>query len=246
MLRVLTLAALACLAATPAVAQFTISGPDTSRVLTVAGFGRATADVDKAVLRIAFETEGETIDEAIEKHEAEVSRVQSILVEAGIPESDIKLERAAVGPAGGGARFESIRPGDDEESFTASRVLVVGVGDLDAVPRLMAEIVRNDDDDLLDIQRRNVDVRYTVADTKALDDEALRDAVTRARERADLIASMAGLSLGEVISVSEGGGGSMFGMEAVAMAMLRDNGNGGLTDGEVVASASVVVSFRIR
>lgn len=246
MTRAFLFTVLTLLIAAPSQAQFTLSGPDTSRVLTVTGFGKASADIDKAVLRIAFETEGETIDEALDKHETEVARVQEILTGAGIPEGEIKLERVSVGPAGGGTRFESIRPGDSVETFTASRVLVVGVTDLDIVPRLMAELVRNDDDDLLDIQRRNVDVRYTVAETQALEDEALQTAVARARERALLITEMAGLELGEVIAVIEGGGGSLFGMEALAMAMAREGGNGGLTDGEYVSTSSVVVSFRIR
>ena len=205
MLRILCLSALLALAASPADAQFTLSGPDTSRVLTVTGFGRASADTDRAILRIAFETEGETIDEAIEKHESEVARVRALLREAGIPDREVKLERASAGPAGGDMRFESVRPGADAPMFSASRVLVVGVDDVDLVPRLMAEVVQNREDSLLDIQRRNVDVRYAVRDPQVLEDQALQQAVARARERAELIVSMAGLELGEVMAVSEGG-----------------------------------------
>ena len=242
--RSLWIALFALLLAAPARAQFTLSVPDTARVLTVSGLGRASADADRAVLRIAFETEGETIDEAIQKHEQEVARVQALLKASGVADDDIKLERASVGPAGGGMRYESLRPGDSEQTFTASRILVVGVDDLDSVPRLMGEIVRNDDDDLLDIQRRNVDVRYTLQAPEALEEEALRMAVAKARERAEMIAEMAGVQLGDVTSVSEGGG-SLFGMDPRAAAMMNDNGSG-LTDGEYVVTSAVVVTFRIR
>ena len=248
MLRLFALAAAALVLSPLASAQYTISGPDTSRVLTVSGFGQATADANRAVLRIMFETEGETIDEAIEKHEAEVERVMALLTDAGVPESEIKLERSSVGPAGGGVRFESVRPDAGDETFEASRMLVARVDDLDGISRLMAEIVRNDDDDLLDIQRRNVDVRYTVRDLDGLADEALQDAVRRARARAELIAEMGGFSLGEIVTISEGGLGMGGGFESMMMmAMMREmGGETGMTDGEFVSNATVTVSFRIR
>ncbi|MEM1056915.1 MAG: SIMPL domain-containing protein [Bacteroidota bacterium] len=244
MLRVFALAALAVLVSVPASAQFTLAAPDTARILTVSGYGRAAADADRAVLKISFETEGETIDEAIDKHQEEVDRVRDLLIEAGIPEDDIKLERVSVGGMERGMRFESVRPGNEDDTFSASRTLSVRVDNLDLVPSLMASVVRNDADDLLDVQRRNVDVRYTVREPESLNDEALRDAVSNARERALLIASMGGLTLGDVLTVVESGA-SPFAAEAMAIMEMRGGGSG-LTDGEYVVNAQVVVTFSIR
>ena len=243
--RLLILAALVAATALPARAQFTFTGPDTSRVLSVSGFGRAAMDADQAVLRIEFETEGETVEDAIEKHQQEVERVRALLIEAGVPESEIKLERVSVGGSGGGMRFESVRPGDEAETFLASRVLVVRVDDLDLVPTLLAGAVRDDSDDLLDVQRRGVDVRYTVGEPRELEDEALRKAVANARERAELIVGMSDLRLGEILTVTEGGA-SPFGAEAAALMMMGAAGGSGLTDGEFVVTASVVVTFRVQ
>lgn len=201
-------------------------------------------DADRAVLTISFETEGETIDEAIEKHEEEVERVRQLLIESGIPEGEIKLERVSVGGSDHGMRFEAVRPGGEDDTFSASRTLIVRVDDLGMVPRLMAAVVRNEDDDLLDVQRRRVDVRYTVQTPQELQDEALRDAVTNARDRASLIAQMGGLTLGEVVTVIESGA-SPFGSDAMARMIMMEGGSG-LTDGEYVVSAQVVVTFRIR
>lgn len=243
MLRTVSLLALTALLAVPASAQLTISGPDTSRVLTVSGFGRAAMDADRAILTISFETEGETIDEAIDKHEEEVERVRQLLVDAGVPEGEIKLERVSVGGSTRGMQFESVRPGGDDDSFSASRTLIVRVDDLESVPRLMAAVVRSNDDDLLDVQRRRVDVRYTVRSPQELQDDALREAVSNARARAVLIAQMGDLSLGEVVTVVESGA-SPFGAEAMARMMMMDGGSG-LTDGEFVVNAQVVVTFRL-
>lgn len=247
MLRLSVLATALLVLAPEALAQRSLA--DSARVLTVSGFGRAVTDADRAVLRIMFETEGETIDEAIDKHEAEVERVRTLLREAGVPDGEVKLERSSVGPAGGGVRFESVRPDDGDESFRASRTLVARVDDLDSVSRLMAEVSRNDGDDLLDIQRRNVTVSYTVRDIDALDDEALQDAVRRARARAELIAEMGGFELGEIVTIGEGGtsaGGSGFESLMMMAMMGQMGGESGMADGEFVANAAVTVTFRIR
>lgn len=245
MLRSLAPLALAFLVCLPARAQFTLAAPDTSRLLSVNGFGRITTDADLAVLRVAFETEGETIEDAIAKHEQELERVRRVLREAGVDDADVKLERASAGPAGGGFQFDSVRPDNDDTSFEASRILVVKVRDLSSVARLMGEIATTAEDGLLDIQRRNVDVNYTVADPEGLQLQALRAAVENARVRGQLVVEMAGLTLGEVVGISEGSAGSLFGgMEAAMMQAARTGSS--LTDGEHVSTANVVVTFRIR
>lgn len=234
-------------AAAPAQAQFTFAAAptDTSlRTLVVRGTGEATARVDRATLRIMFETEGETVDDALVRHEGEVQRVQALLRERGVPDDQVFLDRAAVGSQGG---MGPMGPSPDE-SFTVSRQLTVHVDDLDAAPRLMAELANDRDDDALAIQRRTVHVTYSVRDPDPLHREALREAVRDARERAELIAEMAGLRLGEVLSVAENGAemGTMFGagmMEAM-MSGMGDPTNGG--GGERRVGSVVVVTFAVE
>ena len=244
MLRPLFLAALV-FAATDARAQFTMTpvAQDSSfRTLTVTGTGEAKANSDRAVLRIAFETEGKTIDEALERHQEEVDRVQSLLRDGGIPEDQIFVDRASVGESEGDYGGPS-----DEEGFTASRFVTVYVDDLNRVPRLMAEVVKNAGDDLLTVQRRNVDVSYVLQDRAALRSDALRKAVADARERAALIAEMAGLQLGEVVTVNEQGvQAALFGpvnSSDQAMMMQMMGGGGG---GEHSVQSGVVVTFILR
>ena len=244
MVRSLILAALA-LGATEARAQFTMTpvAQDSSfRTLTVTGTGEAKANSDRAVLRIAFETEGKTIDEALERHQEEVDRVQALLRDGGIPDDQIFVDRASVGESEG----EYGGPAD-EEGFTASRFVTVYVDDLDRVPRLMAEVVKNSGDDLLTVQRRNVDVSYVLQDRAALRSVALRKAVTDARDRAGLIAEMAGLQLGRVVTVNEQGvQAALFGPVSSndQAAMMQMMGGGG--GGEHRVQSGVVVTFVLQ
>lgn len=235
----LTLLALAA----PARAQFTLSTADTLRTLVVSGSGEVRAPSDRAVLHIAFETEGETVDEAFRRHDDEVDRVQALLRARGVADDQVFLDRASVGSSSGD-RFPPAGP-SAEGGFAVSRQLTVYVGDLGLVPQLMAEIASERDDDLLAIQRRTVNASYTVADYEPLRRRALRAAVADARVRAALVAEEAGVALGPVVDVTESGAGAAaFGMSGGGFeAMIREEMASG---GEHRVGASVVVTFRIQ
>ena len=244
MLRPLALAALVALAPS-ARAQFTMMpvAPDSSfRTLTVTGSGTARALSDRAVMRIAFETDGKTIDEALERHQEEVERVQSLLSDEGVADDQIFVDRASVGESEGDYGGPA-----EEEGFTATRFVTVYVEALDRVPRLMAAVVANDGDDLLTVQRRNVDVTYVLKDRAALRSVALREAVQDASGRAALIAEMAGLRLGDIVTVNEQGiQAAMFGATSAVdeAAMMQMMGGGG--GGEHSVQAGVVVTYTVR
>ena len=225
-------------------AQFTISGPPTStslRTIDVRGSGDASAPHDRAVLRISFDSKGDTAEEALATHQAEVGRIQSILMGAGVPQDQIFLDRSGIGST----RSRGGMMGGSDEGFSASRQLTVHVDDLDAVPTLVAAIASDKQDDLLAVNQRQVNVSYVVQEADALQQQALRDAVADARQRAELIADVAGLSLAEVLSVREdGAGGSVFdAMNANAMAGMMDEMAGG---GEYRVRVGVSVSFSVR
>ena len=227
----------AVLAALPATAQ------DDFRTIVVSGSGEAFAPSDRAVVSVSFSTEGATADEALSQHETEVARVRQILTEAGVPDGDVTLQRASVGPQGARGFPGS---GSDDDAYSVLRQLTVRVDDLDAVPALVAALSTDADDDVLAVQVRNVDVSYVLADDGALRRAALRGAVDDARERAALIAEATGVTLGEVLDVSEGLasalGGDIVGLQAMMAGMQLEPGEGG----EHRVGASVVVTFRIR
>jgi uncharacterized protein YggE len=219
--------------------------PDSAlRTLTVTGMGEATSASTRGTLRIAFATEGETVEEALATHEEEVARVSALLRDSGVPESDIFLDRTSVGAVDEDDYGGSATSG---ELYVADRLVTVYLSDLASIPRLMAEIVRSDRDGLLTVHRRSVDVAYTLADRSALRAEALREAVADAQRRAELIAAASGLRLGAVLSLSEQGvQAAMFGVGAAsANAEAMSEMSAGRSGAHRV-EAGVVVVYEVR
>ena len=240
----LSLVLLAC--AGPARAQFTLSGPPSDaslRTVQVRGTGEAIGTRDRAVVHISFRSRGETAEEALGTHQAEIDRIQALLTAAGIPADQVFLDRSTVGsnPGRGGMM------GGEEDGFSASRELTVQVDDLDRVPLLVASLASDQGDDLLAVTQRQINVSYVVRDSDVLYRQALRDAVADARQRATLIAREAGLTLDRVLSVTEDGAGGTFldamsaGMRANALAGALEGG-----DGEYRVEVGVSVTFAIR
>ncbi len=219
------------------------------RVVVVSGMGEVRARSDRAVLQVAFETEGETAEDALRQHEDEVERVRQLLTDHGVPDDRVSVDHASVAPAGA-MRFPGMGGGGDEGSgYEVGRQLTVEVDDLASVPALVAALSTDSEDDALTVQRRTVNVAYVLANPEPFQREALRKAVTDARARAELIAEMASVTLGEVLDVSEGvaaAGGGELGMFGAMMAdaMRQEMGGSGMVEQRV--TASVVVTYRIR
>ncbi len=241
------------LAALPVSAQgFLSPAPAGMRTITVQGRGSVTAPSDHAVVRFQVRTEGATLDEALGLHGAEVARVQGLLRAAGVPESRVTLDRVAVGDVDAGDEDEyGSAPDAPTETVTVSRAITAEVDDLDAVDGLVGSLATRRGDDALTTQLRSVVVSFERRETAALRETALRDAVSDARRRAQISAEASGVSVGRVLSVTEGGvtgslligapsGGSAAGAGRVAALMGGLMGGGA---GQHTEEATVVVVF---
>lgn len=227
--RLFVLAALAAFAL-PATAQ---SGPvtsaDSSRTLYVNGNGEVRAVPDRAVIRVGLKSDGETVEEALQNHAAELDRVEALLAAAGIPSAERRVTKSAVSK-------DQDQFGGESEGYAAVSLLSVNVDDLSRVPTLLASIA-DAEDDLLVTNERSVDVQYVVRDLEPFRLDALRTAVEDARRRAELVSGMSGMRLGVMSNVSESGAQN-FGNEN-----NQDSYMGATPSGEIRVATSVSVTF---
>lgn len=195
------LALLASLAGTTAVAQ-TRPAPEpapvpaverNARTLRVEGHGETKAAPDEAYLDVAVETVAPTAKAAGEENARKMEKVLAALTQAGVPKREIDTRNYNVFP-----EYSPPRPDGTEPKLKGYRVqnlVSVHVTDLTRVGVLL--------DKALAAGANRVDgVRFGLSKPDAVQGEALRQAVQRARNSAQVLAAALGVKLGAVLDAS--------------------------------------------
>jgi hypothetical protein len=193
MSRVASVVLLSALAATPPSADET--APQ-SRRITVVGTGSVSAPPDAVSFQAGATLVARTAGEALAANNATMARVKAELSAAQIAERDVQTLRFDVSPQYGN------RPSESEEApligYQVSHVLGVKLRDLDALGPLLDRLVEAGANTLYD-------VRFLVAEPDALVSEARALAVQDGIRKAAALSDAAGVKLGALASIVEGG-----------------------------------------
>ena len=181
------LAALAALVATLRTGDAEAVEPDAGNGITVQGTGTASAAPAKAQLSLGVETRAETAKAALAANGAAMRKVLAAVKAAG--GEDVRTQSVWVSSFYG-------QNGPDGFTATNSVTTTVSVGKAGAVI-----------DAAVDAGANQVSgPSMSAEDEDALYRKALADAVADAKERAKALAGAAGVSLGRVTAMVEGGG----------------------------------------
>ncbi len=198
--RIMLVAAALVMLAVPVLGSAALSGgsvaaqePSGQRSITVTGYGVAYGSPDIARVGLGVETSNTDVQVALEEANTRLSAVIAALREAGIAEADIQTNYFSIYQDyyGGGPE------GRGEPTYRVSSSVNVRVRDTDQVGELIAEAV--------DAGANIVNfVEFNIADRAALESDARELAIADARARAEEIASLLGLTVGEPLRVVEG------------------------------------------
>lgn len=198
--------------------------------ITVTGEGRVDARPDLATITLGVTTEGTTAAEAMGANSTEVQAVLDRLKAAGIEARDLQTTGLSLNP--NWTQTEGQSPSID--GYVASNMLTVRVRALDGLGGVLDAAVADGANTLNG-------VTFDLADPEPMLDEARKLAVADALARARLLAEAAGVTLGDIVSITEGGGMEpprpMYRMEAASAVPVAE--------GEVSRSASVTLVFAI-
>lgn len=201
------------------------------RTVTVSGQGAALVVPDRAVVRVSAAHRADGVEEACA---GVASAVESIGTVA---------RRFADGSQVASADF-SVWPAHDREGrpagFEARHAVSVTVTDVTEAGRLLTELAREVGD------RLRVDgVSLEVGDPVPAQVAAREAAFADARVRAAQLAALGGATLGEVVSVVEGGGSAQPLEPRPQMARAADS-EMAFEPGERALATSVTVTWRLR
>ena len=181
---------------TPAMAQ-TQSLPGT---IALVGEGQVTGTPDMAIVSSGVVTMGKTARDALSANTAAMDNIFALLRAAGMDPKDIQTANFNVEPqydysdqrdANGYSRPPRI------SSYQVSNTVSVKIHDLDNLGKVLDQLVTAGSNQINSVY-------FTVIDPAPLYDEARRAAMADAIEKANLYAKAAGVTLGPIISITEG------------------------------------------
>lgn len=205
-----------------------------TRTINVAGTGSASAAPDLATVNVGVTTMAATAMEALDDNSKAFANVLEVLQEKGIAETDIQTTFFTVNP-----QFER-RPRGEQGDLIGYRVrneVQVKVRDIDMLGEILDALVTAG-------SNRISGITFSIADPKPLQDQAREAAVEDAMSRARLYARAAGVSLGQIIAISE----QPISQPSPESAFSDVAARGGavpISPGEVDISATVFILFAI-
>jgi hypothetical protein len=202
--------------------------------MTVSGTGEVAAAPDMATISLGVTTEGMEAAEAMRRNSEAMTAVLAAVAAAGVAERDVQTSALSVSP-----RWEPPRPNETAprvSGFVATNIVTVRVRDLDALGGVLDAVLGEGANTLNGLS-------FGVADDTALRDAARQAAVADAARKARVLAEAAGVTLGPVTEIVEGGGfGGPFPSARMDMAMAEAVP---VAPGELSLQATVTMTWTI-
>ena len=200
--------------------------------ITVTGEASVQAVPDMATISLGVTTLAPTAAEAMAANTAALSQVTERLKAAGIEARDLQTSSLSLNPNWTG--YDGSQP-QTISGYTASNQLSVRVRDVSKLGAVLDAAIADGANTLNGIS-------FELSAPRPVLDQARKAAVEDARTRAELIAAAAGVKLGRVLSITEGGGYGvpvpMFKADAASAPVPIEAGEIGMT-------ASMTVSYEI-
>lgn len=180
-------------------------GSEGTAGISVSGTGSVFGQPDVAVLTVGVEAQAESVGAARDQAAGAMDAVLAALRDGGVEDDDIQTTRFSVQP-----RY-TFQDGDQQLiGFFVDNIVTAKIRNIDDTGDLIDAAVAAGGD-----LARIEDLRFTIDDPAALEDEARRLAMEDAGSRAETLADAGGVALGQPRSISESGGAVPIPFEAL-------------------------------
>ncbi|NDW52329.1 SIMPL domain-containing protein [Aliiroseovarius sp. PrR006] len=212
-----------------------IGHADTAAVpqLTVTGQGVAQVVPNMARISLGVSERSDDAGRALDAVAGSIARMLTKLTEAGVAERDIQSTQVNLSP-----QYDYNRKNNGVPvlvGFVASSTLSVKVQDLSTLGAIMTAVTSVGANEIHGLQ-------FDVKDRAGAEDSARALAVKDAMHRAKVLAEAAGLKLGSVLMMQEGGAAPG---RPVMMAMERASADMPIAAGEMGITSSVTMVFEL-
>lgn len=243
-----------CLAATTATALtvlYFVTGPPSApaalasqktaasastQSVTVVGEGVVNIEPDVATARIGVEVLRTTVREASSEANEVMQEVKAALLAQDVEEKDIQTRHFNISAERYGP--EGLLP-EDQVQYRVSNTAYVTIHDLDNIGDILDAAIEAGANDIGRL-------RFSLENPAALESEARAMAVADARAKAEELAALIGVTVGEATEISEiiGHGGGFFGNSFSDMALAESAG--AFSVGELTLAMQLQITYKLR
>lgn len=241
----LSSAALAQTPSAPSAPPPAADRPAEARRLAVTGEGQAFRAPDLALVQLTVTRQGETAQKALADNNAAMAAVQGALPEFGLEGRDIQTSGFSISPQ---YRYDTRSDGTQSPptlvGYEVRNTLSLRVRAVDRLGEILDRAVSLGVND-------GGSIEFVAEDPSALQNDARRQAVERARASAEAMASAAGLRLGALLTIEDGAAPfepprPLADMRMMAMPAPAAASKVPVAAGETMASATVRLVFALE
>ena len=210
------------------------------RTIVLAGHGEMRSPPDMAVVNVGVTSTAATAREALDANNKTMEALLAALRASGIEAKDVQTANFSVAP-----RY------DYNQNSQPPKVVGYDVSNTVAATLRALDKLGPTLDKLVGLGSNQINgISFTIADPQPLQDAARKAAIADARRKAVILAEAAGVSLGDVMNISETGGyqppvpvlSKAVRMDAAGAAP----GSVPVAEGEQLVSADVTVTWAIK
>ncbi len=165
------------------------------RTITVTGTGTTRVSPDIAVVNLGVQTQGADVGAAVQENNRRAQAVTDALLEQGVTAEDMRTVNFYVSSQ---QLFDPMGLPTGETSYTVDNTILFTLRAPEKLGAVLQVALRAGSNSVQSVS-------FSVADPSVPMDEARQLAVADAQRQAEQVAAAAGASLGDVLSIGEGG-----------------------------------------
>lgn len=204
--------------------------------ITVTGSASVTLKADYAQVSVGVSTTAKTVDEASAQSNLTIHAVIAALRQVGVAEEDIVTSSYSVHPQ---YDYSSLTGEQKLTGYNVTNQLTVIIRDMEHIGATLDKATAAGANSIY-----NIEFLSTKADEAQ--DEATVYAVQDAMRRARLLADAAGLTLGEIISISDSSSGWVTSVRTYSSKLAADAVSNSILPDDTSVSASVTMVFALK
>lgn len=218
-----------------------LSGQDSSGI-QVWGRGTVAIEPDMALLSLGVESRADSVEDARIQAASSMNAILEALKARGIPDEDIQTSNFNISPEYSYQEtfIDSVRRNERVlVGYLVTNTVIVRIGDLDIVGGTVDDVAQAGGD-----STRIQSLSFSLQDPLGAQEQARELAVKDAIDKADQLASVAGVSRGSLLAINESSGGVPLARQFQAEAFV-DHASTPIAAGELEVVIDVQAVFAI-